>query len=435
MLRKSGSTVLRKTTGVSFVLLSATCAFAGPGSLLIFPAVEISWNAAGEVTQDTLITLTNGTTREVRVRLYYVNGDAPLPAVFGPGGVLIERAHPGWNNRGCGIRLSAHQSTYWSALTGQPGACRFTSLDLGPPPGRPDSDHPGGRTLRGFLYLWAVDEEGREINWNHLRGDATVFQFNDGGAWAYEAAGFRALIGARGDLMPEPGVLRMDGIEYEKAFARLLMNFSAVGEVPLFGDSRLFHVDTDLTLLPVSQDFRQDREPPVTTKAKFDIYNMNETHFSGTDRCITCWDQSLLSRYDAPNNFAYEDIHTELGSAYIQGIPSSVVCGPESKDSALLGVAVRTVSFPAAARAADWTGDGRTGLDDQTAFAACLSGPDSDPDGPQCPPVFDLDGDGDVDVRDFALMPFAAVPSRTYSAVNLIGEGAKSAIIRYDAPQ
>lgn len=423
---------------VGFAGLSPLCgpAFAGGnGSLLVFPDVEISWDASGEVTQDTLINLSNGYPHEVNVRMYFVNGDPPLNPVLGPSGVVIERGHPGWNQRGCQIDLSGYQATYWSALTGQPGGCRFAGLDAGPPPGRPDPDHPGGRTLRGFLYLWAVDEEGREINWNYLRGDATVFQFPDGAAWGYEAASFRALTGARGQVLPEPGVLRLDGVEYEQAFATLHMNFSAVGEVPLFGDDRLFQVDTDLTLLPVSQDFRQDHEGPLTTKAKFDIVNMDETQFSGTDRCITCWDQTLLSRYDAPNNFVYEDIHTEFGQARITGMASSVVCGPQSTNQALLGVAVRIVSFPSVRSAADWTGDGMTNLGDTAALATCLSGPESEaPDG-GCTNVFDVDGDGDVDVRDFGAIPFAVQFNRSYSAVNLIGEGAKSAIIRYDAPQ
>ncbi len=433
--QKSGNAFI--ATIVRIACLTFVCGEAqggGSGSLLIFPDVEISWDANGTVTQDTLINLANGYSHEVHVRMYYVNGDPPLNPVLGPGGVVIERAHAGWNQRGCGIHLSAFESTYWSALTGQPGACRITNLDLGPPPGRPDPEHPGGRTLRGFLYLWAVDEEGREINWNYLFGDATVFQFNDGDSWGYEATSFRALTGTRGQVMPEPGVLRLDGNEYQQAYATLLMNFSAVGDLPLFGDQRLFHVDTDLTLMPVSQDFRQDHDGPLTTKAKFDIVNMDEVFFSGTTQCVTCWDQTLLSHYDAPNNFVYEDLHTEVGSARIQGIPSNVVCGSQSTDAALLGVAVRVISFPVASKAADWTGDGATRLDDQSAFAACLSGPDADSDGPQCPMVFDVDGDGDVDVRDFAALPFAAQPSRSYSAVNLIGEGTKSAIIRYDAP-
>lgn len=405
----------------------------GSGSLLILPDVEISWDASGNVTQDTLITLSNGYTQAVQVRMYLVNGDAPLPPVI-VNGTVVERGHAGWNVRGCQIEIPRSGSKYFSALTGQPDGCRFTSLDAGPPPGRPDPEHPGGRTLRGFLYAWAVDVEGREINWNYLRGDATVFQFPDAEAWGYEAAAFRALTGTRGQGMPEPGVLRLDGVEYEKAFATLVMNFSAVGDVPLFGDSRLFRVDTDLTLLPVSQDFRQDSDGPVTTKAKFDVYNTDESSFSGTDRCITCWDQTLLSRYDAPNNFIYEDLQTETGTARINGMASSVVCGNESTNQALLGVAVRIISFPNVGAAADWTGDGMTALDDHTAFAACLGGPEDDPNYERCVAVFDLDNDHDVDVADFQMLPFAVQVDRSYSAVNLVGEASESAIIRYDAP-
>ena len=62
-------------------------------------------------------------------------------------------------------------------------------------------------------------------------------------------------------------------------------------------------LDTDLTLLPMLIDLRQDSEGPVTTKAHSDIWNQNEDGLSGTTRCITCWDQTLLSAYELPNHF------------------------------------------------------------------------------------------------------------------------------------
>jgi len=434
MVRRTKFIVRATVLLVSLIALGAE-ALGGSGSLLIFADVEIGWDSTGAVTRDTIINLSNGFFEEVNVKMYLVNGDPPLDAVRDPSGVLIERAHRGWNHTGCQIDLSRYQATYWSALTGLPGGCPFTALDSGRPPGRPDPEHPGGRLLRGFLYVWAVDNTSREINWNYLRGDATVFDFIDGAAWGYEAAAFRALTGSRGQPLPDPGTLNLDGVEYEKAFSTLLMNFSAVGEVPLFGDHRLFHVDTDLTLLPVSQDFRQDGDGPVITKARFDIVNMNEDGRSGTVRCITCWDQTLLSRYDGPNHFLFENLHTEIGSARIHGIASSVVCGPDSRDEALLGVAVRIISFPSAGGLGDWTGDGIADLNDHAAFAACLaeSGPEaSSYDG--CRPVFDSDEDGDIDLHDYRAIPFAVQIDRSYSAVNLVGEGTQTAVIRYDLP-
>ena len=104
----------------------------------------------------------------------------------------------------------------------------------------------------------------------------------------------------------------------------------------------VFH-DTGLTLLPVTVDLRQDTLGPVSTKARFDIWNANEVRFSGTQRCITCWDQTLLSRYDQPNHFLRVNLQTDRGMARIDGVASSAC--PFSVDAPLLGVAVRQLAF------------------------------------------------------------------------------------------
>jgi hypothetical protein len=108
--------------------------------------------------------------------------------------------------------------------------------------------------------------------------------------------------------------------------------------------------DTDLTLLPANNDLRQDGDGPVTTKAKFDIFNENEVRFSGTQRCITCWDQTLLSDYDSPNHFLIENIHTDRGRARIDGGQSGE-CEFANRMSPLLGVVMRELTFPDAGRA------------------------------------------------------------------------------------
>jgi hypothetical protein len=113
---------------------------------------------------------------------------------------------------------------------------------------------------------------------------------------------------------------------------------------------------------------------------------------------------------------------------------SGVVCGSHSRDAAMVGVAVRIISFPSPRGSGDWTGDGVAGVSDHEALAGCLAGPVFEAEDAGCPQVFDADGDGDVDIRDFGLIPFGVLVDRSYSAVNLIGEGARSAIIRYDAP-
>ncbi len=102
--------------------------------------------------------------------------------------------------------------------------------------------------------------------------------------------------------------------------------------------------DTDLKLMITDLDLRQDNEGPGNTKARFDIWNSNEVRFSGTERCIICWDETLISDYGPiANHLIIENLQTDKGKARIQN-EASTVC-PESTDAALLGVAIQETQF------------------------------------------------------------------------------------------
>ena len=101
------------------------------GSLLVYPKIEIKWDAAGQVTQDTFVTIANDYPDDVHVHWYFVNGDEPLDAVY-VGDLLtpVEPGHPGWNWVNCTTYLTHDEPTYFSALTGLPAGCQpFTTLD------------------------------------------------------------------------------------------------------------------------------------------------------------------------------------------------------------------------------------------------------------------------------------------------------------------
>jgi hypothetical protein len=235
-----------------------------------------------------------------------------------------------------------------SAFSGLPGGCQpFTILDPGAPQGRPDTDgQNGGRVLRGYAIAFAVDNFGHEISWNHLSGAVDIVNYADRSAWEYNAYAFQAInpsLGAPTD--GQPGCLHLDGVEYDYSFDKLLFDFYAVGSQAFSQGGFFVMLDTDLTLYPVSVDLRQDNEGPVTTKAKFDIWNQNEDGFSGTTRCITCWDQTLLSNYGPPNHFLIGNLQTNKGKARIDGITSPDVCGPYSVNAAILGVADKILAF------------------------------------------------------------------------------------------
>jgi hypothetical protein len=334
------------------------------GSLLIWSKVELRWNAAGAPIQDVFIDLTNDYIDDVIVQLYFINGDGPLDAT------AVERAHPGWNSVDVAIPLTMNEPTYWSAMTGGPiGMQPFTILDPAGPgqlPGRPDPEGTGDRVLRGYIIGWAVNDLGQEIRWNHLKGDAVIVNYLYGSAWEYNAWSFRALDqgGAvlNGDPTGTQGQLFLNGVEYDFAYSQLLLDFYAVNSTALSGGGRVVSVDTDLTLFPVSVDLRQETDGPITTKAHFDIWDMNEFKKSETYHCVTCWDQTLLSRYGIPNNFLIQNLQTDKGKARITG-QASQLCdfdfdpadGPLGTDprdiisvaDPLLGVAAKRLVFDA----------------------------------------------------------------------------------------
>lgn len=325
------------------------------GSLLYFSKVEIRWSvvAGGGVTleQDTFIQLSNDNTTPTAVQMYFVNGDPPLAAT------PTERAHPGWNWVDNQIYLTQNDSAYWAASNGvgSQAVSPFTVLDPGFPPGRPDPDGSGDRVLRGFIIAFAVNSSGEEIKWNHLSGDGTLVNYADHSAWDYNAWAFQAVnpLLPTGAVTGTPGVLSMDGVEYAPCVSDLLMNFQAVGSNAYTGGNQQVVSNTDLTINVVSADLRQETSGPVTTKAAFDIWNDNETKFSGQDRCVTCWNQRLLSNYSLPNHFLIQNLQTHIGKARINGLASQL-CNTftplgvpivVSQNAALLGVVAKHLQF------------------------------------------------------------------------------------------
>ncbi|MHC5005051.1 MAG: hypothetical protein ACYTJ0_18230, partial [Planctomycetota bacterium] len=268
-----------------------------------------------------------------------------------------DRAHPGWNWVDNLIMLTKNEPAYWSAATGQPkGVSPFTVLDPAGPgqrPGRPDPDGTEDRVLRGYVIAYAINADGAEIRWNHLKGDVTIVDYREGNAWEYNAYGFAVVDNgvANGAATGSPGTLNLDGVEYAPCFDQLLLDFQSTRP----------GWDTDLTLLPVDVDLRQETDGPVTTKAHFDIWNESEVKFSGAYRCITCWDQWLLSRHGLPNHFLQVNLQSDKGRARIDGLASQL-CDDDndpkdqkplgddlndivSRDAALLGVAAKIIEF------------------------------------------------------------------------------------------
>jgi len=320
--------------------LGDACTRAGTdkGSLLILSKVELRWDRDGNLIQDTFVSLTNDYNEDVRVQMFFVNGDEPLAR----NPQTQERAHPGWNWVDNEIQLTANEPAIWSVYSGQPkGVSQFQILDpimsLGDLPGRPDPERPGQRVLRGFIVAFAVDLENLPIRHNHLAATVTVVNYAGGHAYEYKAFASKGLGVPHGERIASEGRLDLDGEHFTHTYSELLLSFQVPAGLGYSQQSggQLITSDTDLTLQLVDADFRMDGQPRAT-KASVNVWNMNETKFSGTRKCITCWDQGLIRRWDLPNNFVVYNLQTMHGKARINGV-ASAEC-ELSEDLPLLGV-------------------------------------------------------------------------------------------------
>ncbi len=293
------------------------------GSLLIWPKIELRWNSSQELVQDTFVTLNNDQNGPVDVQLYLVSEPCQATDNLVP--------------------LTKNEPAYWSSLTGLPkGVSPFTVL--GDP--YPDPEGSGDYILRGYLLGWAVGAEGEQIVWNHLYGGATIVDYRASEAWEYNAYAFQVVDGTpEGTGVGTPGTLNLNGTEYDSGFANLLLDFFAVGSDAFGMYPYAVSHDTDLTLLILDNDLRQDGATPPITKAKFDIWNANETGLSGLAYCIQKWDERLLSVVGG--HFLVENLQTDKGRARITGM-ASTFCdydSLQSVDTSLVGVAVKVLNI------------------------------------------------------------------------------------------
>ncbi|MCH7873156.1 MAG: hypothetical protein IID33_15785 [Planctomycetes bacterium] len=373
------------------------------GSLLIYSKIEIKWDRDGNVIQDTFLDITNDFPGDVRIQGYFINGDTELEEICSgePCTNIIQKFEPGWNTANCGFTLTADQPSFWSAAQGFAGApanggfrCQsFSVLDIDGP-GRPDPESGmEDNILRGYAVFWAelfipntaTQEQPTTpgfpngvfvpIKWNHLKGDALIVNYRNGTAWEYNAWAFASHRSVKtGAQIGHPGELFLDGKMYDWPFSSLLFDFYGAGSTALSGGGTTVEVNTDLTVHAVSVDLRQDGCGPVLTKIEASIWNEFETKFSGTRRCICCWDQTMLSDWvrsaAVPNHFKRSALRTDKGKARLNGVESTEcdyfeLCGEtafahrssfgcngnvagrlfESEDAAILGLATKFLGF------------------------------------------------------------------------------------------
>jgi hypothetical protein len=387
-----------------------------PGSLVYLSKVELRWSSEGALLQDTFVHLSNTFPESVDVQLWLVHGDPPLDEQ----GV---REHPGhhWIDRN--ITLVADQPIYWSAADGSPslGIPPWTQLDPGTPPGRPDPEGGDHRVLRGYIVAWAVDDSNRQISWNHLTGDVTIVSYPGLSAWSYNGYHFRAVAPvSNNDPVGTPGQLQLDGLEFDAGFDLLSMNLASAGSfLPFVPPGPLVLLaDGDLTLHTLAADLRPNGSGPIGAGADIAVWNAEGDELGAAFRCITPWDQTMLTLYGPPpTGFTWPILMSYSAKARIDGVVSAL-CVAQTEQP-LLGVVARvfddhtgqrfgiagyqltgTASEAATIRATvtcppDTDGDGTVGVDDLLAVVLAWG-----PCSPFVPCPADVDGNFEVDVDD-----------------------------------
>jgi hypothetical protein len=261
------------------------------GSLLVFPFINTLKYFGG----DNIVQIGNDAPRPIMVKCYWMDSDQ--------------------NSWDFEFPLTPNQSVWFSATTGH------GSIDVSP----------FGEGLEGELKCWAVDtttEPESVKQFNYLYGSVLIFDPLPGPlAFEYDAWAF-ALHGQPAD---PSGPLTLNGsTDYDACPAYLTYNFFA--RESFFLEEPIFFLGNWLALSPCQQDLRQDRSP-ICTKAKFDIWNENETKLTGAYQCIKCTSSQDLDSLgydvfdtwggcDLPkcktkgfggNKFSRSVLHTDMG--------------------------------------------------------------------------------------------------------------------------
>ena len=250
------------------------------GSLLVYPKIEIKWDTAGELIQDTFISLNNDHPLDRHIVMFFVSDTLECEGIY----------HD--------TTLTGNEAAYWSAATGFPKMVGPFSEDLA------GDDGCGNDRVAGFIVVFATNENNEQVRWNHLYGAGTIINYTDGFAWEYNAYAYKVLDPwSNGSVVGTAGTILMDGAEYEQCFSTLLMDFFASNDLsdadydPSAVDNG-FKIDTDLTLVIANWDFRQGGGH-FLTKADFWIWNEMEVS-RRAHYCVECWDKSLLSSHGGP---------------------------------------------------------------------------------------------------------------------------------------
>jgi hypothetical protein len=282
-------------------------------SLLVFPRIDVSEG------KNTVVRITNDSTKGVFVKCYYQNH-----ILFDASGVK--------NKVDFEFFITRNQPVYFDALTGRGNQI----VNIFPTEGE----------RVGSLTCWAVNADGnKQLSFNHLAGNAVIEDVQSGDTEIYNAWGFQAA-GADKAPVGTGGLIEMNGTHYNTCPKYLIGNFRPFNPDP---------VDTQLTVSSCTQDVRQDNAIH-TTKLKFDVWNGNETKFTGAWECMDSWHEVWLRDGEggidrAGQNFHSNVLGTEIASYRVNGIASSqcnAATAPwytQSEAVGLVGVQLTNINY------------------------------------------------------------------------------------------
>ena len=334
------------------------------GSLLIFPKIDVR-NDGKYKQRDTLIQISNDYPADVQIKCYWVDANQTVQDFE--------------------FRVTVSQPIWFRASDGLGTGTANKDSTINPATMPPFFDN-----ATGELICWAVNTAGTDqVASNHLYGTAKIIDYAAHTVYEYNSFNFivRPPGNIYGNPVPPQGDLKLTGSpgEYDAGPKYLLFNFFASNELSggqfgLGGEAvAVIFGKTELTLVPLHQDLRQDRIP-TCTKAKFDIWSENEIKYTGSYQCLKCWFQGYVSDIGTPlgapggfggSRFTYEQLHTTIGRLRVSSVKSSVCNGifpacQSQVETPLLGVMSTQVRF------IDLTGDTLIG---GTSFGAGAGSP------------------------------------------------------------
>jgi hypothetical protein len=310
-------------------------------SILVFPKISVN------TTYDTVILIANTSNSMVHAHCNYV--DARLFDIItgSPCTRPSATCQSIWQETDFDIWLTKQQPTHWTVSTGRlvDPTDGFGSPGSGFDPGRVPPKSP----FEGELKCVQVTPDGSPLAGNHLKGEAllkTVSGPATGDTARYNAIG----IEANPNVAPS-NPLVLDDNTYnacpEKLWVNHIAEFAAEPVGEQFGATT--SVNTELTLVPCSEDF--ENQQPKSVTIQFLVYNEYEERFSASTT-VTCYLSVNLSDIDS--------ISTPRSSVFSTGVLGTAVAMTEitpvinndGTSGGVIGVARRTVQLGTAGASA-----------------------------------------------------------------------------------